>query len=95
MEAINRSTGTLAVDTTNITKGAAIAAGISITAAAADVTVTLYDELTATGTVVAKYILDIDVEGLSTHVPLPNIKCSVGLTAVVAGAGAEVQVHYR
>lgn len=95
MEAINKSTGTLAVDTTNITIGAAVVAGISITAAAADVTVTLYDELTATGTVVAKYILDIDVEGLSTHVPLSNIKCSIGLTAVVAGVGAEVQVHYR
>jgi len=95
MEAINKSTGTLAVDTTLIATGAAVVAGISISAAAADVTVTLYDALTATSTVVAKYILDISVEGLSTYVVLPNVKCSVGLTAVVAGTGAVVQVHYR
>lgn len=95
MEAINKSTGTLAVDTTLIITGAAVVSGISITAAAADVTVTLYDALTATSTVVAKYILDISVEGLSTYVSLPSVKCSVGLTAVVAGVGAEVQVHYR
>jgi hypothetical protein len=95
MEAINKSTDTLAVDTTLVVTGAAVVAGISITAAAADVTVTLYDSLTAANTVVAKHILDIDVDGLSTYVPLPNVKCSVGLTAVVAGVGAEVQVHYR
>jgi len=95
MSNTNKSTGTLAVDTTLINDGIAIVAGISITAAAADVTVTLYDALTATGTVVAKYILDIDVAGLSTYVELPDIKCNTGLTAVIAGAGAIVQVHYR
>ena len=95
MSQTNKSSGTLAVATTNIVNGHAIVAGISISAAAADVTVTLYDELTATGTEVAKYILDIDVAGLSTYVELPNIKCTTGLTAVVAGVGAVVQVHYR
>jgi hypothetical protein len=95
MEAINKSSGTLAVGTTLLTTGAAVVAGISITAAAADVTVTLYDAVTATGTVVAHCIHDISLNGLSIYVPLPNVKCSVGLTAVVAGVGAVVQVHYR
>ena len=95
MVAINKSTGTLAVDTTNIVKGAAIVAGISITAAAADVTVTLYDALTATSTVVAHYVHDFSLNGLSVYVPIPNVKCTTGLTAVVAGTGAVVQVHYR
>lgn len=95
MSSTNKSTGTLAVGTTNIMNGQAIVAGISITAAAVDVTVTLYDETTATGTVIAKYILDISLAGLSTYIDLPDVKCTTGLTAVVAGAGAEVQVHYR
>lgn len=95
MNPTNKSTGILAVDTTLIQTGKAIVAGISITAAAADVTVTLYDELTATGTEIAKYILDIDVAGLSTYVDLCDIRCDVGLTAVVAGVGAEAIVHYR
>lgn len=91
----NKSSGTLAVSTTLIVTGKAIVAGISITAAAADVTVTLYDALSATGTVIAKHILDINVDGLSTYVTIPSVKCDIGLTAVVAGTGAEVQVHYR
>lgn len=95
MEAINKSTGTLAVDTTNIVNGAAIVAGISITAAAADVTVTLYDALTATSTVVAHYVHDFSLNGLSVYVPISNVKCTTGLTAVVAGTGAVVQVHFR
>jgi len=95
MNPTNKSTGILAVDTTLIMTGQAIVSGISITAAAADVTVTLYDALSATGTEVAKYILDISIEGLSTYVALPDIKCTTGLTAVVAGVGAEAIVHYR
>ncbi len=95
MKPTNKSTGTLPVDTTIIMNGQAIVAGMSITAAAADVTVTLYDALSATSTVVAKYILDISAAGLSANVELPDIKCNTGLTAVVAGVGAEVQVYYR
>lgn len=95
MSPTNKSTGILAVDTTTIVNGQAIVSGISITAAAADVTVTLYDALSATSTEVAKYLLDISVEGLSAYVPIPDVKCTTGLTAVVAGAGAEVIVHYR
>lgn len=91
----SKSSGILPVDTTNIYDGTAVVTGISITAAAADVTVTLYDELTATGTEICKYILDISLEGLATYVPLPDVKCNTGLTAVVAGVNAEVIVHYR
>ncbi|MBL4591191.1 MAG: hypothetical protein JKY96_04460 [Phycisphaerales bacterium] len=95
MSNTNKSTGTLTVGTTLINNGVAIVAGVSITAAAADVTVTLYDALTATSTVVFKHILDITIDGLSTYIQLPDIRCTTGLTAVVAGTGAEVQVHYR
>lgn len=91
----NKNTGDIGVGTTVIATGRSIAAGINIVAAAADVTVTLYDNTAGSGTIVAKYILDITVEGLSTYVMLPDVRCETGLTAVVTGTGAEVIVHYR
>jgi len=93
--ATNKTTGDIGVGTTTINDGVAIVAGINIVAAAADVTVTLYDNTAGSGKIVAKYILDIDVAGLSAYVDLPDVRCEIGLTAVVAGVGAEVIVHYR
>lgn len=93
MNPTNKSTGILAVGTTNINNGKAIVAGLSLTAAAADVTVTLYDENSATGTEIAKYVLL--VANKSDYIDIPDVRCDTGLTAVVAGVGAEVIVHYR
>jgi len=75
--------------------GKAFLTGVSISAAAADVVVTIYDNTAASGTVVLKYTLDISVDGLSTYVHLPHVRCDTGLTAVVTGTGAVVMVHYK
>jgi len=95
MNPTNKTSGDVGVGTTTLMSGQAIVDGINIVAAAADVTVTLYDNTAGSGTIVAKYILDISVEGLATYVPLPSVKCTTGLTAVVSGTGAEAIVHYR
>jgi len=95
MASTNKSTGILTVGNNAVMSGQAILAGFSITAAAADVTVTAYDNTAASGTVVFKYILDISVEGLSAAISGLDIKCTTGLYIVVAGVGAEVIAHYR
>ena len=93
--ATNITTGDIGVGTTVIKQGKAIVAGINIVAAAADVTVTLYDNTAGSGKIVYKQILDTSAKGLAGYESLPDVRCDVGLTAVVSGVGAEVIVHYR
>lgn len=95
MSGTSKHTGILTVGNNAIQTGKGILTGLSITAAAADVTVTIYDNTAGSGDVALKYILDINVEGLSTYLQLPEVKCDTGIYAVVAGVGAEVVLHYK
>jgi len=79
-----------------IKASAGILGGLTILGAAADVTAILYDDPdSAHGTVLAKYILDVDKEGLAVHIPLPDVPFALGCWAVVTGTGGEYIVYYK
>jgi len=95
MHPTSKSSGDLGVSDAQITTGQAIVTGVSIKAAAADVVVILYDNTAASGNKILDYTHDFSLEGLSVYLPIPNVKCKLGLWATVTGSGAIVIVHYR
>ena len=95
MNVTNKSSGDLGVSADTLNDGKAILAGVNLHAAAADVVITIYDNTAASGKVLFKYTLDIDVVGLAIYIDLPDIRADNGLHVVVAGVGAIAVVHYR
>lgn len=77
-------------------KGPVILAGAHIvTNGTDDVTVTLYDSLAATGPEVFKQVVAGSDLSIPFVLPQGGISCGTGLYAVIAGAGAELIVHFR
>jgi hypothetical protein len=94
MDSTSRSL-TAAVASAQLRLGRTIVTGVSITAAAADVDVTLYDNTSAAGQKVFQYSLDITTDGDGAYIALPDVLCTTGLYGVVVGAGAVVIVHFK
>ena len=84
------------VESAQLRLGATIVTGVSITVAAADISVILYDN-TSAATPIFQYdsVFDIDAMDKSVYIELPNVKCLTGLWAAVTGVGAVVYVHYK
>jgi len=95
MNPTNKSSGDLGVSNATLNDGKAILSGVNLHAAAADVVITIYDNTAASGKVLFKYTLDIDVAGLAIYLDLPDIRADNGLYVVVTGTGANAIVHYR
>jgi len=95
MNATNKSSGDLGVSATTLNDGKAILVGVNLHAAAADVVITIYDNTAASGKILFKYTLDINVVGLARYIDLPDIRADNGLHVVVTGVGAIAIVHYR
>lgn len=93
--ATNKATGDLGVSSTLVQEGKAILAGVSINAVAADVVVTIFDSLTATGKIIFKYTLDFSLNNLASTLIVPNVRTDNGLFVDITGAGAEVIVYFR
>jgi hypothetical protein len=89
------TSGALAAgSTTLLSTGKGTVNSIQLTADGTNAaTVTIYDEVTATGKVVA--VLQIPATGVYNAVVFVNaLRCDIGLTVVVAGTGAVAYVGY-
>lgn len=95
MHPTSKSSGDLGVSNAQLHVGKSILTGVNMHAAAADVVVTIYDNTAASGKLIFKYTLDIDVESKAKYVPVPYVRADNGLWVVVTGTGAEVVVHYK
>ena len=94
--ATNKSSGVLAVQNAVLNNGTAILDSVNITAAAADVVVTIYDNGTAgSGTIIFQYTLDFTLVGLSVAITNLNIRATNGLWVVITGTGGEAIVSYK
>ena len=91
----SKSTDSIGVSSAQVTLVSSIITGVQITAAAADVTITIYNGTGTSDPVVFYHILDISVAGLSTYMELPNVRCNKGMFVAVAGTGAVCNIHYR
>ena len=74
--ATNKSSGNLGVSATTLATGKAILAGVNLTAAAADVVITIYDNTAASGKVIFQYTLDIDQAGIAAYIDIPELNIS-------------------
>ena len=95
MTTTSKSSGVLGVQSAALNVGRTILTGVSVTAAAADVVVIIYDSLTAANKIAFQHTTDLSLVGLSQYIELPNVRCEVGAFVVVTGTGAEVIVHYK
>ena len=95
MQSTSKHSGVLGVQSAILNKGKTILTGVSLTAAAADVVVTIYDSLTAANAIAFQHTLDISLNGIGQYVQLPDVKCSDGAFVAITGTGAEVIVHYK
>lgn len=72
--------------------------GVTLEAAAADSYVILYDNASAaSGTVLAKVMIDVSLEGSTStkHISLPGVPASNGIYADVNGTSAAYIVYYE
>ena len=96
MNTTSKSSGDLGVTAgTQVVIGKSVLTGVNIHAAAADVSVTIYDNTSAAGKILFHYTLDITVEGLGAMVSIPDVRSDTGLFVVTTGVGAGVLVHYK
>ncbi len=93
----SKSTGDLGVSDATVVTGQAIVTGVGIVVAAADISVIIYDNIAASGTVVFSHTMTFDDTTIekSKYIKLPDVKCKIGMRVVITGVGASVFVHYR
>ena len=95
MHPTNKSTDLLTADAILVT-GKAILTGVNIiTDKTNDVTLVLYDALSATGTVLFKCQVVGTVDSQYFELPQGGCRADIGIYADVTGTGAEFIVHYR
>lgn len=86
------SSGILAVGGTQVYTGKGILSNLIIVGGSAAATVTVYDELSATGKVLAKGTAPIgETVAISINTPC---RCENGIHVVVAGLASEAIVHF-
>lgn len=88
------SSGSLAAATTQVWTGEALFHGVSLTPAAATCTVTVYDGIDTTGTVLA--VVNNAANGFTVQGPqLPNaVVANKGIFVSMTGLGATCVVYY-
>jgi hypothetical protein len=88
------ASGQLAAGTTAVYAKPAILTGLQVTPAAADATLTIYDNASAaSGTIVAQMLVKASTS--SQHIPLTiGVGCNNGVTAALSGTGATAIVYY-
>lgn len=95
MHGTNISTGLLTADAILAT-GKSILTGINIiTDKTNDVTLVLYDALSATGTELFKCQVIGTEDSAYFHLPDGGIRADIGIYADVTGTGAAFIVHYK
>ena len=94
---VSKHTGDLGVSNGQVVTGQAILTGVSITVAAADVSVILYDNTSAAAPIAFQYDLDFNDTTMdhSKYIKIPDVKFRAGIWGVVTGTGAVVVLHYR
>jgi len=90
-----QSSGLLSAGTTTVYQGKGILSAVHAISDSTNVaTVTVYDDVTASGTILAKVNGTVNT-GSNAAVFTTPVRCEIGITVVVSGAGApQAIIHY-